>query len=205
MYYLHQFGALYHSKGSQLHFKKGPYSWEPEALHSLYYYTQCPQMEWENLNEEPPKVKLNNERWDNWKSTFSRIRWFWFILHFVASFTESADYSTGLLGIFKFSVPHERGISDLVGKRKGLQRQRFFSYLRILRVTRQRPPCSTATLTNCSQVRCLHKQTSYIYKSSAESIPAKLRIGLNSLLLMLAAVHIFMAINHDQVKRGSDT
>ncbi|XP_078276563.1 ankyrin repeat- and BTB/POZ domain-containing protein 3-like [Rhinoraja longicauda] len=62
MYYLQQFGALHQSKGSQLHFKKGPYSWEPEALHSLYYYTQCPQMEWENLNEEPPKVKISNER-----------------------------------------------------------------------------------------------------------------------------------------------
>ncbi|XP_072109412.1 ankyrin repeat and BTB/POZ domain-containing protein 3-like isoform X1 [Mobula birostris] len=62
MYYLQQFGALHRDQGFQLHFRKGPYSWEPEALHSLYYYTHCPQMEWENLGEEPPKGKLNNER-----------------------------------------------------------------------------------------------------------------------------------------------
>ncbi|XP_078098499.1 ankyrin repeat- and BTB/POZ domain-containing protein 3-like isoform X2 [Mustelus asterias] len=62
MYYFQQFGAKYHGKGFQLHFKKGPYSWEPEALHGLYYYMHCPHLEWENPNSEPPRVKLGTER-----------------------------------------------------------------------------------------------------------------------------------------------
>ncbi|XP_069797321.1 ankyrin repeat and BTB/POZ domain-containing protein 3-B-like isoform X2 [Narcine bancroftii] len=62
MYYLQQLGALHNSNEFQLHFRKGPYSWEPEALHSLYYYTHSPQMEWENLSEEPLGVKLSNDR-----------------------------------------------------------------------------------------------------------------------------------------------
>uniref|UniRef100_A0A4W3I3L9 Ankyrin repeat and BTB/POZ domain-containing protein BTBD11-like n=1 Tax=Callorhinchus milii TaxID=7868 RepID=A0A4W3I3L9_CALMI len=62
MYYLQQFGAKCHGTGSQVHFRQGPYSWEPEALHSLYYYMHCPQMEWENPNIEPSRVKLATER-----------------------------------------------------------------------------------------------------------------------------------------------
>ncbi|XP_078402996.1 ankyrin repeat- and BTB/POZ domain-containing protein 3-like [Cetorhinus maximus] len=62
MYYFQQFGAKYHGKGFQLHFKKGPYSWEPEALHGLYYYMHCPHLEWENPSQEPPRVKLSSER-----------------------------------------------------------------------------------------------------------------------------------------------
>ncbi|XP_072336777.1 ankyrin repeat and BTB/POZ domain-containing protein 3-A-like [Scyliorhinus torazame] len=62
MYYFQQFGAKYHGKGFQLHFKKGPYSWEPEALHGLYYYMHCPHLEWENPDNEPPRVKLGSER-----------------------------------------------------------------------------------------------------------------------------------------------
>ncbi|XP_072419571.1 ankyrin repeat and BTB/POZ domain-containing protein 3-like isoform X1 [Chiloscyllium punctatum] len=62
MYYFHQFGAKYHGKGFQLHFKKGPYSWEPEAFHGLFYYMHCPHLEWENSNTEPPLIKLSSER-----------------------------------------------------------------------------------------------------------------------------------------------
>ncbi|XP_067913061.1 ankyrin repeat and BTB/POZ domain-containing protein 2-like [Heterodontus francisci] len=62
MYYFQQFGARYQRNGFQLHFRKGPYSWESEALHGLYYYMHCPHLEWENPNNEPPRVKLGSER-----------------------------------------------------------------------------------------------------------------------------------------------
>uniref|UniRef100_UPI00398E9549 ankyrin repeat and BTB/POZ domain-containing protein 2-like n=1 Tax=Pristiophorus japonicus TaxID=55135 RepID=UPI00398E9549 len=62
MYYFQKFGEKYHGKGPQLHFRKGPYSWEPEALHGLYYYMHCPHLEWDNPNHEPPTVKLGYER-----------------------------------------------------------------------------------------------------------------------------------------------
>ncbi|XP_048468195.1 ankyrin repeat and BTB/POZ domain-containing protein BTBD11-like [Rhincodon typus] len=62
MYYFHQFGAKHPGKGFQLHFKKGPYSWEPEALHGLFYYMRCPHLELENPNTDPPQIKLGSER-----------------------------------------------------------------------------------------------------------------------------------------------
>eukprot|EP00063_Salmo_salar_P088140 XP_014062975.1 PREDICTED: ankyrin repeat and BTB/POZ domain-containing protein BTBD11-A-like isoform X1 [Salmo salar] len=50
------------SNGMPVHQKSRSVHWEPEALYTLCYFMQCPQIEWENPNLEPSKVTLQIER-----------------------------------------------------------------------------------------------------------------------------------------------
>uniref|UniRef100_A0A8C7SJA4 BTB domain-containing protein n=1 Tax=Oncorhynchus mykiss TaxID=8022 RepID=A0A8C7SJA4_ONCMY len=50
------------SNGMPVHQKSGTVHWEPEALYTLCYFMQCPQIEWDNPNLEPSKVTLQIER-----------------------------------------------------------------------------------------------------------------------------------------------
>ncbi|XP_055793855.1 ankyrin repeat and BTB/POZ domain-containing protein 3-A-like isoform X1 [Salvelinus fontinalis] len=62
MHYLQPLRIKNPSNGTPVHQKSGSVNWEPEALYTLCYFMQCPQIEWENPNLEPSKVTLQIER-----------------------------------------------------------------------------------------------------------------------------------------------
>ncbi|CAB1316983.1 unnamed protein product [Coregonus sp. 'balchen'] len=62
MHHLQPLHIKNHSNGTPVDQKSGSVHWEPEALYTLCYFMQCPQIEWENPKVEPSKVTLQTER-----------------------------------------------------------------------------------------------------------------------------------------------
>nr|XP_015197941.1 PREDICTED: ankyrin repeat and BTB/POZ domain-containing protein 2-like [Lepisosteus oculatus] len=61
MYCLQRLGSCNPGGMFQLHFRQGALSWEPEALHSLFYYTRRRPAEWDSAQAEPRRVQLTSD------------------------------------------------------------------------------------------------------------------------------------------------
>ncbi|MBN3295139.1 ABTB2 protein, partial [Amia calva] len=62
MYALQRLGSHGAAGTFQLHFREGVLSWEPEALHCLFYYTHGSGATWDGPLSEPPSIRLGGER-----------------------------------------------------------------------------------------------------------------------------------------------